>query len=593
MAPKRLAMLAYFLQLLALSSSHPNPKVCKAQPGTKAWPSEAKWESLDNSLSGQLIKTIPPGAVCHPSQPSYDGAACPAVQAGWKLAKWHTENPVSVIMDNFANDTCLPDPKYPCSGEGYPIYVVNATTAEHVKKGVDFARQNKVRLVVKGTGHDYLGRSAAPNSLSVWTHNINGLEFFDVNEFTPKRCRVPIDKHVITIGAGTQMLEIDEQASLRNLTIVGGGAGSVGIGGYLTGGGHSAISLTFGLAADQVVEMEVVTASGNVVTANACQNEDLFWAMRGGGGSTFGVMTSATIKAYPSFKFATVSAMFGAPVSSSDAYYDALTTVFEESPDLGDLGISAYYFDAANVSGADYGVPVPGMISGFIGTFMLPLIDSANTSDSLLTAVNAVVAKAIKGNEDQFLTSVTEKTFDDFWAYYKDNNGPSTAGGDGILGSRLLDRKSLTGNRTALKEALIVAPGKGILLGHLVSGKGVHNAKIPGGSNAVNPAWRSAYVHTVVSSGWDPLDAAGREKQLDLNTNVYTEALRKIAPDTGAYINEADLYEPSFQKTFWGANYPRLWLIKKILDPLDVFWCSPCVGNEGWEVVDDALCRKW
>lgn len=207
-------------------------------------------------------------------------------------------------------------------------------------------------------------------------------------------------------------------------------------------------------------------------------------------------MTSATIKAYPSFKFATVSATFGAPVSSSDAYYDALTTVFEESPDLGDLGISAYYFGAANVSGADYGVPIPGMISGFIGSFMLPLIDAANTSDSLLTAVNAVVAKAIKGAEDKFITSVTEKTYDDFWAYYKDNNGPLNAGGDGILGSRLLDRKSLTGNRTALKEALIVAPGKGILLGHLVSGKGVHNAKIPGGSNAVNPAWRSAYVHT-------------------------------------------------------------------------------------------------
>lgn len=129
----------------------------------------------------------------------------------------------------------------------------------------------------------YSRRSAAPNSLSIWTHNIKGLEFFDVNEFTPKRCRVPIDKHVITIGAGTQMLEIDEQASLRNLTIVGGGAGSVGIGGYLTGGGHGAISLTFGLAADQVVEMEVVTASGNIVTANACQNEDLFWAMRGVG----------------------------------------------------------------------------------------------------------------------------------------------------------------------------------------------------------------------------------------------------------------------------------------------------------------------
>ena len=125
---------------------------------------------------------------------------------------------------------------------------------------------------------------------------------------------------------------------------------------------------------------------------------------------------------------------------------------------------------------------------------------------------------------------------------------------------RSLDRKSLTGNRTALKEALIVTSKTGLVLGHLVGGKGVHDAKIEGGSNAVNPAWRSAYLHTglycpiflhedqavadsvaVVSSGWDPLDAAGRKKQLDLNTNVYTEALRKIAPDTGAYINEVGI----------------------------------------------------
>ncbi|ELR06365.1 hypothetical protein VC83_08409 [Pseudogymnoascus destructans] len=128
------------------------------------------------------------------------------------------------------------------------------------------------------------------------------------------------------------------------------------------------------------------------------------------------------------------------------------------------------------------------MINGFIGSFLLPLIDASNTSDSLLTAVNAILAKAIKGSEDKFLTSVKETTFDDFWSWYKDRNGPLNAGFDGILGSLLLDRKSLTGNRTALKEALIVAPGKGTL-----------------------------YVHTVVSL-WDPLDAgegeaAGSEHQ--------------------------------------------------------------------------------
>lgn len=79
------------------------------------------------------------------------------------------------------------------------------------------------------------------------------------------------------------MLEIDREASLRNLTIVSGGAGTVGVGGYLTGGGHAALSSTYGLAADQVLEIEMVTPHGKIITANECQHKDLFWAMRGVG----------------------------------------------------------------------------------------------------------------------------------------------------------------------------------------------------------------------------------------------------------------------------------------------------------------------
>jgi len=74
-------------------------------------------------------------------------------------------------------------------------------------------------------------------------------------------------------------------------------------------------------------------------------------------------------------------------------------------------------------------------------------------------------------------------------------------------------------------------------------------------------------------------------------TNTYVQALRDLAPDTGAYVNEADPNEPDFQKTFWGDNYERLLGIKRIVDPDDVFWCAPCVGNEMWREVSGKLCR--
>jgi FAD/FMN-containing dehydrogenase len=122
-------------------------------------------------------------------------------------------------------------------------------------------------------------RSSGPNSLSIWTRHIQGLSFHD--GFKPKGCKTSIDTSAVTVSAGVPMLEVDEQAHLRNLTIVGGGAGTVGIGGYLTGGGHSALSSTYGLAADQVLEMEIVTPGGDILTINECQHTDLFWAMRG------------------------------------------------------------------------------------------------------------------------------------------------------------------------------------------------------------------------------------------------------------------------------------------------------------------------
>jgi FAD/FMN-containing dehydrogenase len=106
-----------------------------------------------------------------------------------------------------------------------------------------------------------------------------GLDFHD--GFSPKGCRFSIDGPAITAAAGTQMLEIDYEAHLRNLTIVSGGAGTVGVGGYFTAGGHGALSSTYGLAADQVYEIEMVTPGGEIVTVNECQNTDLFWAMRG------------------------------------------------------------------------------------------------------------------------------------------------------------------------------------------------------------------------------------------------------------------------------------------------------------------------
>lgn len=83
------------------------------------------------------------------------------------------------------------------------------------------------------------------------------------------------------LGAGENWGDLYAAAHERGLTFVGGTGDTIGLGGYLTGGGHSPLSAMLGLAVDQVLEMEVVTACGEIVIANEAQHPDLFWAMRG------------------------------------------------------------------------------------------------------------------------------------------------------------------------------------------------------------------------------------------------------------------------------------------------------------------------
>lgn len=129
---------------LPRSSSLTSP-TCKAFPGTPSWPSIDTWTRLNETLHGQLLRPDLPGGVCHPEQPNFDEEKCKDVGAGgevgkglWSSHDWHTADPLSSQWDNWSNWTCLPRPEAPCSRDGYPAYVVNASTAEHVAAAVNF-----------------------------------------------------------------------------------------------------------------------------------------------------------------------------------------------------------------------------------------------------------------------------------------------------------------------------------------------------------------------------------------------------------------------------------------------------------------------
>jgi FAD/FMN-containing dehydrogenase len=180
----------------------------------------------------------------------------------------------------YQGNTCIPttEPSIPCTLGGFPSYVINATGPGDIEAGVNFTREKNIRLVIKNTGHDFAGKSVGAGALSIWTHHLKDIQFianYDSSSYTGPALKV---------GSGTQAIELYAAAKQYGVTVVAGEGQTVGAaGGFILGGGHSPLSSIYGMAADHLLAIEVVTAEGKLVRADAEKNEDLFWALSGSG----------------------------------------------------------------------------------------------------------------------------------------------------------------------------------------------------------------------------------------------------------------------------------------------------------------------
>lgn len=185
-----------------------------------------------------------------------------------------------------------------CDQGSVSDYYIEVQSAEDAAAGMEFAQENGIPISIKNSGHDYKGRSSAPGSLALWTNKLKPAINL-TKDFVPDGCDGPVGDGV-TFGAGENFDNLYQFAEANNITIVGGSSKTVGAaGGWITGAGHSSLSNTLGLGVDNVLQLKTVLPNGTYVTANRCQNQDIFWALRGGGGSTFGVNIEMTTRANP------------------------------------------------------------------------------------------------------------------------------------------------------------------------------------------------------------------------------------------------------------------------------------------------------
>ncbi|KAF8970281.1 hypothetical protein BGZ46_010511 [Entomortierella lignicola] len=554
---------------------------CRCLPSQPCWPSESSWSALSQSVGGRLIATKPAAYECH--NPHYDGAKCDEIKKGYYFDYWRQLQPGAVQQTNWeviGDRGCLGvNQTTPCNQGAVPLYTVNATSVEDVQNAVRFAAKNNIRLVVKNTGHDYSGRSIGAHSLNLWVYFMKNFSFTD--NFVPEGAPSGTTGNgAVILESGVLWGDVYKAADKQKVVVVGGAELTVGTsGGYCQGGGHSPISPLYGLCVDNVLQYKVVTADGELKVANSYQNSDLFWALRGGGGATFGVVVEATYKTHPALINANI-AVYQISFNGTETGRKLINGFFAHQAKWSDEGWSGYAYLTKNL---------------IVVLYTLADADINTANSSIYTYID--YAKSL----DNVKVEGTTSQVPSFWATFGDQSKPTNetnAGANTLLGSRLIPRRIFESTKGVdqLTDAIVNIQNDlfnygnpmGSIITHLVAGGEV--SKGNGVETSVLPAWRKALLHIVAIVGWDDTTPVSIQQLFARKLTQATQRLRDLTPGSGAYFNEADVNEPNWQTNFFGSNYPRLKAIKDKVDPHGLFVCRKCVGSEEWS--DDFICPR-
>ncbi|KAI0812952.1 putative FAD-dependent isoamyl alcohol oxidase [Xylaria sp. FL0064] len=546
---------------------------CRSIPGDADWPNEETWTQLNTTIQGRLIQTIPQASVCHTAPFSaFNQDACNTLQTTWSLSETYELKPAEIMNGYYQNQSCDPftDSSKPCELGNYASYSVNVTGADDVIAAIDFAHEQNVRLVVKSTGHDYIGKSTGKGALSLWMFNLKTAEI--IEQYEGSTYTGPAMK----LGPGVIGGEAIAVAAEAGYRVVGGECASVSLaGGYTQGGGHSMLNSAYGMAADNVLEWEVVTAAGEYLVATPENNTDLYWALSGGGGGTYGVVLSMTTKVYPDGPIASAILTFGFnDTAQEDAYWEAAELWFQNLTNFVATN-NSILLDVTNNSFVVIGFTLPDQTASAVESLLDPFVAELKRLDLTYTLTPNVSANYV----DYFNSILGPIPYGPF---------PPTE----IWTSRLIPRSTVL-NTTANAQLIgafreIVSDGTFGVGCNVIS---VADAKHP--DNSVLPAWRNAIAQCNPTAYWNfqvPLETnLAIKKEL---VSVHTPLVEAATPDSGVYLNEIDpWYQGDWKQEMYGVNYDRLLSVKHTYDPNQLLYGQFAVGGDEFYIDDSGrLC---
>ena len=555
-----------------------------ARPAAPGWPGPAEWAKLREDVGGRLVPVESPFAACTPDPGS---AACTELFQ-------RLQNPFYIGDSAGLTQTLGWTDAWTSQASAYAVL---AQSSADVAAAVNFAREHRVRLVVKGGGHSYVGGSNAPDSLLIWTRpNMRAVQLHD--RFVPRGAGLAGSEAAVSVGAGAIWMDVYDAVTTRaGRYVQGGGCTTVGVAGLVQGGGFGSFSKGFGTAAANLLEAEVVTADGAVRIANAARNPDLFWALKGGGGGTFGVVTRLTLRTHA------LPAYFGAVLTTITAASDAayvtlagqLLAFYRQSllnPHWGEvirfapgrqitvnMVFQGLTLDQAQRTWA----PLFGWVTARPGDYTLapPVMPALPARDfwnaAVLGPTGLIVPDDRPGAPPGYF----------YWRVDAPQVGQVLHAYQSTwLPQRLLDpdrRPALAGALTRASQIRPVA---------LHCNKGLagapDNARAWAKDTAMNPAALDAFALAIAGAheppaypgipGHEPDVAKARQDARDVTAAMAP--LKALAGPPASYLSEADYFQDDWQASFWGHHYPRLTQVKDRYDPAGLFSVHHGVGTE-------------
>ena len=423
--------------------------------------------------------------------------------------------------------------------------IAQCQSASDVQHCLSFARDSGVQVAARSGGHSYAAYSSCPGLV---------IDVTNLNDISVGRPAGSSGEKLVTVGAGNVLIDVYSQLAAQGLLLPGGSCPTVGIAGLTLGGGIGVFSRAYGLTCDQVETVQIVTADGTSHHCGPGQDEDLYWACRGGGGGNFGVVTSFGFKAHPipeAITLFTLEWAWGAAGTVLDSWFRWITSAPDE------LWANCQLYSSGVAGGGI--VKVTGVHIGSVSACSAAL-------SPLTTAVGEATTSRFVGPEDYLTATMIEAGCE----------GKPVAQCAEPVQSAFATKSSYFGGPLPVSAVSEILMALSTLPSSLPgAGGGVVFDGYGGAVNKVGPS-DTAFVHrSAVSCAQYSItypEAPPSPSQKATAAEWLDNLQRSFAPvSQGSYQNYIDPTLTDWQQAYYGSNLPRLQQVKRKYDPDQVF----------------------